>query len=455
MPTPPTTELACPRTDDTLTYVDGVLRSKGGKVDYPIVNGIPWLFAEPTAALSEWRNRLHMAQSTLGSELDGLDAELKNKALSGLARRRVERYRDAVKAHQRKLKELIAPLFDAPLSSRLETYLALRTRLPSDQGLNTYYNNVHRDWCWGEEENRASLDCLRDVLQDGAELGRVLVIGAGGGRLAYDVWRELDVEHVVWFDFNPMLAFVAQKMVAGETLKLWEFPIAPASLEDDAVYRTLSAPEPCDERFELVLGDALRPPFPKDTFDTVLTPWLIDIVSEDLPVFAARINQLLKKDGRWLNFGSLAFQGSKRARCYSPEEVKSIVAEAGFTDPFVSQRTIPYMCSPASRHGRQEKVFTFAAYKEKSVKRPERHRALPDWIVTGKEPVPLSRSFRTQAMTTQIYSYVMSLIDGRRSIEDMAKIMEQQQLMTRAEAVEAIRNFLTRMYDDSQKSAGF
>ena len=49
----------------------------------------------------------------------------------------------------------------------------------------------------------------------------------------------------------------------------------------------------------------------------------------------------------------------------------------------------------------------------------------------------------------------MSLIDGKRSIKDMAKLFEQQQLMTRAEAEPAIRNFLTRMHDDSQRQSGF
>jgi hypothetical protein len=49
----------------------------------------------------------------------------------------------------------------------------------------------------------------------------------------------------------------------------------------------------------------------------------------------------------------------------------------------------------------------------------------------------------------------MSLIDGKRSIEDMAKILEQQKLMTRKEAVPAIRSFLTRMYDDSQRQQGY
>ena len=56
-------------------------------------------------------------------------------------------------------------------------------------------------------------------------------------------------------------------------------------------------------------------------------------------------------------------------------------------------------------------------------------------------------------MTTQIYAFMMSLIDGRRSIQDMAKVLEQQQLMGREEAAEAIRNFLTKMYDDSQRES--
>jgi hypothetical protein len=204
----------------------------------------------------------------------------------------------------------------------------------------------------------------------------------------------------------------------------------------------------------MVLGDALRAPFPDASFDTVITPWLIDIISDDLPVLAARINNLLVENGRWVNFGSLAFSAPQRARRYSPEETKAIIAESGFSDPYVSQNTIPYMCSPASRHGRQEKVFSFSAYKERNVDKPERYRALPDWIVTGKEPVPLSTSFRTQAMTTQIYSFIMSLIDGKRSIKEMAAVLEKQKLMSKEEAEPAIRSFLTKMHDDSRKPSG-
>ena len=448
--------LACPRCDKTpLTEKDDVYSCGACKIDFPSIDGIPWMFAEPQATLGEWRGRLQFALQKLSQESASLEAELKDSDLRPLTKRRIERYKKATESHRRSLQKLLQPVDVQSMHGNVETYLALRTRLPADQALNTYYANVHRDWAWGDEENAASLRQLRSVLHDDAELGNVLVLGAGAGRLAYDIHMQLNCTATIAVDFNPLLLLVAKAVTSGASLKMYEFPIAPKSLEDDAVLRTLSAPEVVREGFHLVLGDALRPPFADQAFDTVVTPWLIDIVTEDLPILAARINRLLRGNGRWVNFGSLAFAHPERARCYSPEETKAIVAENGFSDPYVSDATIPYMCSPASRHGRQEKVFTFSAYKERDAKQPARHRALPDWIVTGKEPVPLSPSFRSQAMTTQIYSFIMSLIDGKRTLKDMAVVLENQKLMTRDEAEPAIRSFLTKMYDDSQKQAGF
>jgi hypothetical protein len=416
---------------------------------------MPWMFAEPEAALSEWRGRLQFALQKISHEISGLEMELKDDTVQSLARRRLERFKKALGVHRRSLQNLLRPVEMQPLIGNVETYLALRTRLPSDHGLNTYYANIHRDWVWGEAENAASLKQIRAVLHDHADLGNVLVLGAGAGRLAYDVHTNITCASTVALNFNPLLMLVAKTVTGGESLKLHEFPIAPLALEDDAILRTLSAPEPVDDNFHLVFGDALRPPFADNSFDTVITPWLIDVITEDLPIFGARINNLLKENGRWVNFGSLAFSSPQRSRCYSPEETKTIVAEAGFSAPYVSQATIPYMCSPASRHGRQERVFTFSAYKERAVDKPERHKSLPDWIVTGKEPVPLSPSFKQQAMTTQIYSFIMSLIDGKRSIKEMAAVLEKQKLMTKDEAEAAIRSFMTTMYDDSRKQTGF
>ena len=244
--------LACPRCDKSpLELSNETYRCNACKIDFPSIDGIPWMFAEPQAALGEWRGRLQFAVQKLSYEIEGLKQELKNKELSALARRRVERYTKCVESHRRKLQKLLRPLDVQALQGSFETYLALRTRLPSDQGLNTYYANIHRDWAWGDAENLASLKQIEAVLQENSDLGNVLVLGAGAGRLAYDIHTRFDCTATVAMDFNPLLMLVAKKVTSGEKLKMYEFPIAPLALEDDAVLRSLSAPHVVEDGFHL------------------------------------------------------------------------------------------------------------------------------------------------------------------------------------------------------------
>ena len=451
--------LACPRCDKTpLSTRDSGLKCPACKAEFPLVGDIPWLFADADASLAEWRNRLHFELQSLAQDVQRIAGELKTGDLPDLTRRRLENQQHAAEQHRNSLREILQPIDVQSMNTSYESYLALRTRLPSDQGLQTYYPNVHRDWAWGDEENAASLAQIRIVAgqTDGGEtLGDTLVLGAGACRLPYDIHMQMESSRTVAVDFNPLLLLIARKITLGGTMNLYEFPIAPKGIDDYAVERSLSSPAPVSDDFHLILADVLRPSFAAGAFDTVVTPWLIDIVSDDFALFAQRINALLKPGGRWINFGSLAFDHPTRARRYSREETLALVASSGFASPATHEETIPYMCSPSSRHGRQETVLSFAATKEESIKAAPRYKALPDWIVTGKEAVPALNSFRTQAVTTRIYSFIMSLIDGKRTIKDMAEALEHQKLMTSQEAEPAIRNFLTKMYDDSQRQSKF
>jgi hypothetical protein len=447
--------LACPRCDAGLVSSDGHYCCRACKIDFPFVGELPWLFADPDAAIGEWRGRGHFSMQQLAHESQKLKSELDDNSLRDLTRQRLDAQLSANEAHREALQEILSPLGLQAMQAPYESYLALRTRLPVDQGLNTYYANVHRDWAWGDEENDASLRQIENVLDGNHQLGDTLVLGAGACRLPYDLHMRLDTARTVAVDFNPLLLLVAQEILQGNPIEMIEFPLAPRSLDDFAVPRHLHAPEPVRDGLFLACADVLRAPFAKNSFDTIVTPWLIDILSEDLTVFAARINQLLKPGGRWINFGSLFFDHPTRAQRYGPEETLEIVRENGFDAVTVSESTIPYMCSPASRHGRNEKTFTFCAAKSGEVKAPPRHKSLPDWIVTGDGPVPLLSSFQSQTMSTRVYAFIMSLIDGKRSIKDMASILEQQKLMTRAEAEPAIRNFLIRMHDDARKNSSF
>jgi len=443
--------LACPRCDTPLRTADVGLACPACQIDFPQLDGVPFLFAEPRAALGEWRSRLNLEFQRLNQDARQLGDALQAHDLHPLTRQRLQMLQDASRQHRLSLEELMAPLIGEPTRTGLETYLALRTRLPSDQGLNTYYNNIHRDWAWGDEENRRACELVASMLGDPARGSRVLILGAGGCRLAYDLHMNRDHERTVALDFNPLLLLLAARLIRGERIQLHEFPIAPRNIESGAVLRELAAPAPARDGLELILGDALRPPFPAGSFDAVVTPWLVDILPMDFKDLALRINTLLKPGGRWVNFGSLVFTHADAKLRYSLEETLQLVEDAGFGPADCREDEIPYMCSPASRHQRQERMVSFAATKQQDTPPQPRHSALPEWLVTGQEPVPVLPSFQMQAASTRIYAFVMGMIDGRRSIRDMAEQMEKQRLMTRDEAEPAIRSFLIKMHEDSQR----
>ena len=101
-------------------------------------------------------------------------------------------------------------------------------------------------------------------------------------------------------------------MFAGERLELYEFPVAPRDLASHALLRTLAAPRRAREGLHCVFADANSPPFAAGAFDTVVTPWLVDVIDADLAALAAVVNRLLAPGGRWLCTGTLFFGTSNR-----------------------------------------------------------------------------------------------------------------------------------------------
>jgi uncharacterized protein YbaR (Trm112 family) len=442
--------LACPRCDRALERESGALRCSGCSVEYPSMAGIPWLFAEPGAALEEWRSRMRFSLQRVDRDADQLRAALARDDLRPATRARLAHLAAATEDHGKRLRSLLAPLQLGGHSAAYATQLALRTRLPPDQGLTTYYANVHRDWAWGDGENAVSLDIVDGLLADAAP-HRVLVLGSGAGRLAYDLHCRRTPATTVALEFNPLLVLLCAEMARGGRVELYEFPLAPLGVAEQAVLRTLAAPAPAPPGLEHVLADAHRPPFRRGAFDVVLTPWLVDILPEPFESLGARVSSLLADGGRWINFGSLSFHDPDPSARLGVDECVAALEDNGFGAVTVEEHDIPYMCSPASRHGRRERVVAWRAVKQRDLKKVPRHQALPDWIVRGTEPVPLTESFQMQALSTRIHAFIMSLIDGRRSLKDMAKLIVEQRLMGADEAESSVRSFLIKMHDDSRR----
>ena len=434
--------LACPRCDSALQN----LQCPGCQIEFPVIDGVPWLVADPPAVLSQWRNRWHMALAQLESQSKAARRAL--AATSSIAAQTRLRTLSEGCANQHKaLSQLLAPL-GLGQPADLETYLALKTRLPTQLGLMSYQANVHRDWCWGDAENSQALAGVARALAD-KKPQRLLVLGAGAGRLAYDLHESLAPELTVALDINPYLTNIAHKMASGESVSLTEFPLAPSSGAQCAIERTLCAPCAAQPGFQVVLADALRAPFKPDAFDLVITPWLIDVVDVPPGLLLPGFNQLLEDGGTWLLHGSLAFTRQNPAECLNLAEIQELTEEHGFRIHDVSETIQPYLDCPDSRHGRRESVVTLAAIKTTSVVQPDRQQNLPDWIAKGRSPVPLLPAFQTQATTTRIHAFIMTLIDGKRSLKNMSEVLEQQQLMPREDAETAIRGFLIKMLEEA------
>ena len=175
-----------------------------------------------------------------------MQVELAADDVGSLTRKRLERQVKAVDEHRNMLREFLEPIDIQSMQASFESYLALRTRLPINQGIQTYYANIHRDWCWGDTENEASFNEIKAIVsehhQDNRALGDTLILGAGACRLAYDIHMQLDTAQTIAMDFNPLLLLVAKNVMRGDEPALYEFPLAPKSLEDFAVLRKLSAP---------------------------------------------------------------------------------------------------------------------------------------------------------------------------------------------------------------------
>lgn len=438
----------CPKCEGTLSLAEGAVPLCGAcKNSYPSLGKAPWLFAFPDHSLSFWRDNLKLQLQQIDQEISQIQKALQKDELLVTQKQRLKKWAEAKKEFARSLERTLLPLSTASQPS-LDTSLALRDKIPMTQRLGSYLENIYRDWAWGDEngENQAALEILKELIEP-SSIPQLLVLGAGACRLAYDFHRTFKVSLTLASDINPLYLLIAQEVIEGNTKPLYEFPLAPKDGKSFFVRRELKAPAPLKEGFHFLFADGMNPPFPRETFEALLTPWFIDIVPQDPVTLFKRFNFVLKPKGKWINFGSCFFNHPDFSRRYSPEEILEIAEASGFKIQKVLKKKLPYLQSPESAHGRVEQTFSFCAEKVAEVEQPEPFTYLPQWLLDPTLPIPKTAAFMQFAAVHGFYAQIVSAIDGRKSLESLAKEIGPQVGLTPEDAIQSFGRFLTKVHE--------
>jgi hypothetical protein len=330
---------------------------------YPRVGRIAVLLPRPDDHVNLWRQQLARLIAQGEHTLAGLEAEASSSGLLGAGQTRLRTLAKAVNDQLREIGDVVGPALGGPLPPTESAGLP--------RGVVENIHFLYRDWGWDDgasPENRASLEAVREVLggAGGQSLGRTLVVGAGGCRLAYDLHRSCGASDTVVVDIDPYLFLVAETVVRGGSVQLTESSPSVQHAGRVAKTWTLRAPAgPLDEaHFHFFLANGLAPPFATGTFDTIVTPWFIDQVPTDLPAFLGTANRMLRPGGRWINHGPLLYPpDAPLSRKFSNEEVFELAARAGFAVGRTSEASYPHFVSPLTGRGRVDWALTFVASK--------------------------------------------------------------------------------------------
>ena len=439
----PVEVFCCPRCEGALSSI-----SSGGwgcttcRTNYPTVGNIPCFVDDPTLWRTLWLRRFDDYSSNVELRVNALRAEAENPQLLPRTRMRLLRIAEGF-VHQ---VEAVASLFESmdadggdPLSAMA---IPSRPEGGSQTAVLECYENVFRDWVWGQEENALTLDFLKPLIPAGA--GRIGVYGAGAGRLAVDVHQHCGPGTTFALDVNPLPFLIANRMLSGETLTLPEFPVDPNSDNEVVIARDLVRPFVPRDGFGFVFADALRPPFRPGSLDVVVTSWFIDIARADIRQTAAAINRVLRPGGLWVNIGPLRFQ-TNLARAYSIEEVLELVGMSAFELLSSDKQRIPYFDSPASGSRRSDMVFRFVARKAAEAPATEVPDTAPPWVTNPMLPIPITQSMIALGRTSMFTSSVLGMIDGTRSIVEVAQALAAAWGVEPSRLHDELRAFFARL----------
>lgn len=416
-------------------------------VRYPIGDGLPWLFRDVEGSRAQWAAKLQQFRSEILSDLSELEAAAERASPLPSIQTRLSAQHEGLT----RLGEQVFQLLESFALSHNEAGAGLpKDRIPTGQHVTSYLETAFRDWCWGDPEILDTMT-LVGALMDAGEVAlpadaKVLVLGGGAGRLAWELSAQSPSRSVIQLDVNPILSVIGSKVAAGEEVELTELPRFPLSVDDADVNQILAVPVG-DGNPQFLIGDAFAPPFAPETFDLLVTPWFIDIVPESFHGLAARLKRMLVPGGRWIAFGPLSFESQGLAHRFTPEEIVDLLEDVGFEVDAAGTESVAYLHSPHSMQRRGEEILAFSVHRTGEIELVDDFAYYPEWMTDGRIAIPEEAGFETLRSERTFDVEILKCIDGRASIEDIVTILSSRYGLAPDRCRNTVERFFAKWVD--------
>lgn len=406
---------------------------------------IPCLFTTGIQQKNLWQHQMAMMETQGNDALQHIDYLLQGYDVSSLTRTRLEQARSAMADS---LEAIIALLKNAGLQSQVHSeFQHINVDNPTE-----YYHHILRDWAWDNEPsphyethvNDANVKRVLNIWPDHAPQ-QLLFLGAGAGRISWDLHQHFDPQWTIAADINPFLLSCAQALIKQRTSvalpELYTYPQIGFPYS-----KTWLMEPPQDARLQhqnwYALGaDVWNMPLKRHSTDTIVTSWLLDVTGGDVKDLIDVISYLLKPGGCWINTGPLLYSSQLSFdKKYSAEEIVDFANKAGFELQDHDVEEVAHMASPLNARYHHEQLFSF------SMRKRAQPQAIPDvsyteewltpgWLVMHHQPIPCIE-FSCEKGHPFI-EQVLDLVDGERSIFSIARTV-QSNLPEGVDAKEAV-----------------
>ena len=408
------------------------MQCDGCKSEFFALGDIPCVFTSGINQKKLWQHQMAMMEAQGSEALGNLDYLLQGYDVSTLTRARLEEARASM---EESLNVILSQFSEGGLvAQRDERFEQTTVENPTE-----YYHHILRDWAWDNESspyfetnaNDANLKRVLDVWHK-PKPEKMLVLGAGAGRLSWDLHEALKPQLTIASDINPFLLTCAQNLIKDrKNISLPELYTYPqVGYPFSKSWQMVPPADSGDLRSQwFALGaDVWNMPMQESSVDTIVTSWLLDVTGGDIKDLIAVVSYLLKPGGTWINTGPLLYSRQVSFDMkYSAEEILNFAEMTGFVINKQSVDEIAHMVSPLNARFHHEQLLTFSARKESMAYAiPEVSNLdewlTPPWLVMHHLPVP-AINFECE-MGHEFIGQVLSLVDGEKSIHLIGQLLQ-------------------------------